>query len=68
MWLCHFESHHYISPSSLARITVVSNFVTFICYIQQDLLHKSMKPVFWEITKLQKEMQLAQLSFFPWEA
>ncbi|XP_032976286.1 guanine nucleotide exchange factor for Rab-3A isoform X2 [Rhinolophus ferrumequinum] len=61
------ESHYYISPSSRARITAVCNFFTYIRYIQQGLVRQD-EPMFWEITRLRKEMSLAKLGFFPQEA
>ncbi|XP_035885455.1 guanine nucleotide exchange factor for Rab-3A isoform X3 [Phyllostomus discolor] len=60
------ESHYYISPSSRARITAVCNFFTYIRYIQQGLVRQD-EPMFWEITRLRKEMSLAKLGFFPQE-
>uniref|UniRef100_A0A5F9CI47 RAB3A interacting protein like 1 n=1 Tax=Oryctolagus cuniculus TaxID=9986 RepID=A0A5F9CI47_RABIT len=62
------ESHYYISPSSRARITAVCNFFTYIRYIQQGLVRQDAEPMFWEITRLRKEMSLAKLGFFPQEA
>ncbi|XP_032270975.1 guanine nucleotide exchange factor for Rab-3A isoform X4 [Phoca vitulina] len=62
------ESHYYISPSSRARITAVCNFFTYIRYIQQGLVRQEAEPMFWEITRLRKEMSLAKLGFFPQEA
>ncbi|XP_025302242.3 guanine nucleotide exchange factor for Rab-3A isoform X12 [Canis lupus dingo] len=62
------ESHYYISPSSRARITAVCNFFTYIRYIQQGLVRQEVEPMFWEITRLRKEMSLAKLGFFPQEA
>uniref|UniRef100_A0A4W2FGI4 RAB3A interacting protein like 1 n=1 Tax=Bos indicus x Bos taurus TaxID=30522 RepID=A0A4W2FGI4_BOBOX len=62
------ESHYYISPSSRARITAVCNFFTYIRYIQQGLVRQDAEPMFWEITRLRKEMSLAKLGFFPHEA
>uniref|UniRef100_A0A4X1VGS9 GDP/GTP exchange factor Sec2 N-terminal domain-containing protein n=1 Tax=Sus scrofa TaxID=9823 RepID=A0A4X1VGS9_PIG len=59
------ESHYYISPSSRARITAVCNFFTYIRYIQQGLVRQDAEPMFWEITRLRKEMSLAKLGFFP---
>nr|KAF6467351.1 RAB3A interacting protein like 1 [Rousettus aegyptiacus] len=61
------ESHYYISPSSRARITAVCNFFTYIRYIQQGLVRQD-EPMFWEVTRLRKEMSLAKLGFFPQEA
>ncbi|XP_078197315.1 guanine nucleotide exchange factor for Rab-3A isoform X10 [Callithrix jacchus] len=61
------KSHYYISPSSRARITAVCNFFTYIRYIQQGLVRQD-EPMFWEITRLRKEMSLAKLGFFPQEA
>ncbi|XP_028371757.1 guanine nucleotide exchange factor for Rab-3A isoform X6 [Phyllostomus discolor] len=61
------ESHYYISPSSRARITAVCNFFTYIRYIQQGLVRQDAEPMFWEITRLRKEMSLAKLGFFPQE-
>uniref|UniRef100_A0A8C9JW38 RAB3A interacting protein like 1 n=1 Tax=Panthera tigris altaica TaxID=74533 RepID=A0A8C9JW38_PANTA len=62
------ENHYYISPSSRARITAVCNFLTYIRYIQQGLVRQEAEPMFWEITRLRKEMSLAKLGFFPQEA
>ncbi|KAM5225614.1 guanine nucleotide exchange factor for Rab-3A isoform 8-T8 [Hipposideros larvatus] len=62
------ESHYYISPSSRARITAVCNFFTYIRYIQQGLVRQDAEPMFWEVTRLRKEMSLAKLGFFPQEA
>ncbi|XP_078197319.1 guanine nucleotide exchange factor for Rab-3A isoform X16 [Callithrix jacchus] len=62
------KSHYYISPSSRARITAVCNFFTYIRYIQQGLVRQDAEPMFWEITRLRKEMSLAKLGFFPQEA
>lgn len=62
------ESHYYISPSSRARITAVCNFFTYIRYIQQGLVRQDAEPMFWEITRLRKEMSLAKLGFFPQES
>uniref|UniRef100_A0A7N5K701 RAB3A interacting protein like 1 n=1 Tax=Ailuropoda melanoleuca TaxID=9646 RepID=A0A7N5K701_AILME len=62
------ESHYYISPSSRARITAVCNFFTYVRYIQQGLVRQEAEPMFWEITRLRKEMSLAKLGFFPQEA
>ncbi|XP_037696536.1 guanine nucleotide exchange factor for Rab-3A isoform X4 [Choloepus didactylus] len=62
------ESHYYISPSSRARITAVCNFFTYIRYIQQGLVRQDAEPMFWEITRLRKEMSMAKLGFFPQEA
>ncbi|XP_027974221.1 guanine nucleotide exchange factor for Rab-3A isoform X2 [Eumetopias jubatus] len=62
------ESHYYISPSSRAGITAVCNFFTYIRYIQQGLVRQEAEPMFWEITRLRKEMSLAKLGFFPQEA
>lgn len=62
------ESHYYISPSSRARITAVCNFFTYIRYIQQGLVRQDAEPMFWEITRLRKEMALAKLGYFPQEA
>uniref|UniRef100_A0A8C5XST8 RAB3A interacting protein like 1 n=1 Tax=Microcebus murinus TaxID=30608 RepID=A0A8C5XST8_MICMU len=61
------ESHYYISPSSRARITAVCNFFTYIRYIQQGLVRQDAEPMFWEVTRLRKEMSLAKLGFFPQE-
>ncbi|XP_037373649.1 guanine nucleotide exchange factor for Rab-3A isoform X1 [Talpa occidentalis] len=61
------ESHYYISPSSRARITAVCNFFTYIRYIQQGLVRQDAEPMFWEITRLRKEMSLAKLGYFPQE-
>ncbi|XP_004874344.1 guanine nucleotide exchange factor for Rab-3A isoform X2 [Heterocephalus glaber] len=62
------ESHYCISPSSRARITAVCNFFTYIRYIQQGLVRQDVEPMFWEVTRLRKEMSLAKLGFFPQEA
>ncbi|XP_054999429.1 guanine nucleotide exchange factor for Rab-3A isoform X2 [Sorex araneus] len=62
------ESHYYISPSSRARITAVCNFFTYIRYIQQGLVRQDAEPMFWEVTRLRKEMALAKLGYFPQEA
>ncbi|XP_060040465.1 guanine nucleotide exchange factor for Rab-3A isoform X2 [Erinaceus europaeus] len=62
------ESHYYISPSSRARITAVCNFFTYIRYIQQGLVRQDVEPMFWEISRLRREMSLAKLGFFPQEA
>ncbi|XP_045411801.1 guanine nucleotide exchange factor for Rab-3A isoform X3 [Lemur catta] len=62
------ESHYYISPSSRARITAVCNFFTYIRYIQQGLVRQDAELMFWEVTRLRKEMSLAKLGFFPQEA
>ncbi|XP_012580835.1 PREDICTED: guanine nucleotide exchange factor for Rab-3A isoform X2 [Condylura cristata] len=62
------ESLYYISPSSRARITAVCNFFTYIRYIQQGLVRQDAELMFWEITRLRKEMSLAKLGFFPQEA
>ncbi|XP_003798780.1 guanine nucleotide exchange factor for Rab-3A [Otolemur garnettii] len=62
------ETHYYISPSSRARITAVCNFFTYIRYIQQGLVRQDAEPMFWEVTRLRKEMSLAKLGFFPQEA
>ncbi|KAM9660098.1 guanine nucleotide exchange factor for Rab-3A isoform 2-T2 [Trichechus inunguis] len=61
------DSHYYISPSSRARITAVCNFFTYIRYIQQGLVRQDAEPMFWEVTRLRKEMSLAKLGFFPQE-
>lgn len=61
------ESHYYISPSSRARITAVCNFFTYIRYIQQGLVRQDAEPMFWEVTRLRKEMALAKLGYFPQE-
>lgn len=44
------------------------NFFTYIRYIQQGLVRQEVEPMFWEITRLRKEMSLAKLGFFPQEA
>ncbi|ELK23435.1 Guanine nucleotide exchange factor for Rab-3A [Myotis davidii] len=62
------DSHYYISPSSRARITAVCNFFTYIRYIQQGLVRQDAESMFWEVTRLRKEMSLAKLGFFPQEA
>ncbi|XP_049635659.1 guanine nucleotide exchange factor for Rab-3A isoform X2 [Suncus etruscus] len=62
------ESHYYISPSSRARITAVCNFFTYMRYIQQGLVRQDAEPMFWEVTRLRKEMALAKLGYFPQEA
>ncbi|TEA11585.1 hypothetical protein DBR06_SOUSAS6910035, partial [Sousa chinensis] len=50
------------------QITAVCNFFTYIRYIQQGLVRQDAEPMFWEITRLRKEMSLAKLGFFPQEA
>ncbi|XP_012580836.1 PREDICTED: guanine nucleotide exchange factor for Rab-3A isoform X3 [Condylura cristata] len=50
------------------QITAVCNFFTYIRYIQQGLVRQDAELMFWEITRLRKEMSLAKLGFFPQEA
>ncbi|KAK2917764.1 guanine nucleotide exchange factor for Rab-3A isoform X4 [Channa argus] len=57
-------SYYYISPSSRARITAVCNFFTYIRYIQQGLVRHDAEQMFWEVTRLRREMTLAKLGFY----
>ncbi|CAB1322591.1 unnamed protein product [Coregonus sp. 'balchen'] len=50
------ESYYYISPSSRARITAACNFFTYIRYIQQGLVRHDAEQMFWEVTRLRREM------------
>uniref|UniRef100_A0A665UH16 Guanine nucleotide exchange factor for Rab-3A-like n=1 Tax=Echeneis naucrates TaxID=173247 RepID=A0A665UH16_ECHNA len=58
------ESYYYISPSSRARITAVCNFFTYIRYIQQGLVRHNVEQMFWEVTRLRREMTAAKLGFY----
>ncbi|XP_031688799.1 guanine nucleotide exchange factor for Rab-3A isoform X3 [Oncorhynchus kisutch] len=58
------ESYYYISPSSRARITAVCNFFTYIRYIQQGLVRHDAEQMFWEVTRLRREMTVAKLGFY----
>uniref|UniRef100_A0A673ZT80 RAB3A interacting protein like 1 n=1 Tax=Salmo trutta TaxID=8032 RepID=A0A673ZT80_SALTR len=58
------ESYYYISPSSRARITAVCNFFTYIRYIQQGLVRHDAEQMFWEMTRLRREMTVAKLGFY----
>ncbi|KAM6926865.1 guanine nucleotide exchange factor for Rab-3A isoform 3-T3 [Lycodopsis pacificus] len=57
-------SYYYISPSSRARITAVCNFFTYIRYIQQGLVRHDAEQMFWEVTRLRREMTVAKLGFY----
>ncbi|XP_077600271.1 guanine nucleotide exchange factor for Rab-3A isoform X3 [Stigmatopora nigra] len=57
-------SYYYISPSSRARITAVCNFFTYIRYIQQGLVRHDAEQMFWEVTRLRREMSMAKLGFY----
>ncbi|XP_052357207.1 guanine nucleotide exchange factor for Rab-3A-like [Oncorhynchus keta] len=50
------ESYYHISPSSRARITAVCDFFTYIRYIQQGLVRHDAEQMFWEVTRLRREM------------
>ncbi|XP_041692802.2 guanine nucleotide exchange factor for Rab-3A isoform X3 [Coregonus clupeaformis] len=63
------ESYYYISPSSRARvpsnhITAACNFFTYIRYIQQGLVRHDAEQMFWEVTRLRREMTVAKLGFY----
>ncbi|XP_055780292.1 guanine nucleotide exchange factor for Rab-3A isoform X2 [Salvelinus fontinalis] len=58
------ESYYYISPSSRARIATVCNFFTYIRYIQQGLVRHDAEQMFWEVTRLRREMTVAKLGFY----
>uniref|UniRef100_A0A8C7MX71 RAB3A interacting protein like 1 n=1 Tax=Oncorhynchus kisutch TaxID=8019 RepID=A0A8C7MX71_ONCKI len=58
------ESYYHISPSSRARITAVCNFFTYIRYIQQGLVRHDAEQMFWEVTRLRREMTVAKLGFY----
>uniref|UniRef100_A0A8C1NFW4 RAB3A interacting protein (rabin3)-like 1 n=1 Tax=Cyprinus carpio TaxID=7962 RepID=A0A8C1NFW4_CYPCA len=58
------ENYYYISPSSRARITAVCNFFTYIRYIQQGLVRQDVQQMFWEVTRLRREMSVAKLGYF----
>ncbi|XP_077424446.1 guanine nucleotide exchange factor for Rab-3A [Vanacampus margaritifer] len=60
-------NYYYISPSSRARITAVCNFFTYIRYIQQGLVRHDAEQMFWEVTRLRREMSVAKLGFYPTE-
>ncbi|KAM3854420.1 guanine nucleotide exchange factor for Rab-3A isoform 2-T3 [Vipera latastei] len=57
-------NYYYISPSCRARITAVCNFFTYIRYIQQGLVRQDVELMYWEITRLRKEMSIAKLGFY----
>ncbi|XP_061532054.1 guanine nucleotide exchange factor for Rab-3A isoform X1 [Phycodurus eques] len=57
-------NYYYISPSSRARITAVCNFFTYIRYIQQGLVRHNAEQMFWEVTRLRREMSVAKLGFY----
>ncbi|XP_041704581.2 guanine nucleotide exchange factor for Rab-3A [Coregonus clupeaformis] len=58
------EGYYYISPSSRARITAACNFFTYIRYIQQGLVRHDAEQMFWEVTRLRREMTVAKLGFY----
>ncbi|XP_039209122.1 guanine nucleotide exchange factor for Rab-3A isoform X6 [Crotalus tigris] len=57
-------NYYYISPSCRARITAVCNFFTYIRYIQQGLVRQDVELMYWEVTRLRKEMSIAKLGFY----
>ncbi|XP_040184348.1 guanine nucleotide exchange factor for Rab-3A isoform X1 [Rana temporaria] len=57
-------NYYFISPSCRARITAVCNFFTYIRYIQQGLVRQDTELIFWEITRLRREMSVAKLGFY----
>ncbi|XP_071974133.1 guanine nucleotide exchange factor for Rab-3A isoform X5 [Engystomops pustulosus] len=58
-------NYYFISPSCRYRITAVCNFFTYIRYIQQGLVRQDAELIFWEITRLRREMSSAKLGFYP---
>ncbi|XP_018112979.1 guanine nucleotide exchange factor for Rab-3A isoform X5 [Xenopus laevis] len=57
-------NYYFISPSCRYRITAVCNFFTYIRYIKQGLVRQDTELIFWEITRLRREMSMAKLGFY----
>ncbi|GLH01223.1 Guanine nucleotide exchange factor for Rab-3A [Gryllus bimaculatus] len=65
---CHYrmklgdqEQWYYISQICRNRVTAVCDFLNYLRYIERGLVKSSVHDVYWEITRLRKEMVLARL-------
>ncbi|XP_066998911.2 guanine nucleotide exchange factor for Rab-3A [Anabrus simplex] len=65
---CHYrmklgdlEQWYYISQICRNRIIAVCDFLNYLRYIERGLVKSSVHDVYWEITRLRKEMVLARL-------
>ncbi|XP_069680501.1 guanine nucleotide exchange factor for Rab-3A-like [Periplaneta americana] len=65
---CHYrmrlgdqEPWHCISQICRNRIIAVCDFLNYLRYIERGLVKSSVHDVFWEMTRLRKEMVLARL-------
>ncbi|XP_047003604.1 guanine nucleotide exchange factor for Rab-3A-like [Schistocerca americana] len=65
---CHYrmklgdqEQWHYISQICRNRIIAVCDFLNYLRYIERGLVKSSVHDIYWEITRLRKEMVLARL-------
>ncbi|XP_014204828.1 guanine nucleotide exchange factor for Rab-3A-like [Copidosoma floridanum] len=66
---CHYRMRmgdqenqwHSISHICRNRITAVCDFLNYLRYIERGLVKSSVHDVYWEITRLRKEMVLARL-------
>lgn len=65
---CHYrmklgdqEQWYYISQICRNRIIAVCEFLNYLRYIERGLVKSSVHDVYWEITRLRKEMVLARL-------
>ncbi|XP_021925436.1 guanine nucleotide exchange factor for Rab-3A-like [Zootermopsis nevadensis] len=65
---CHYrmrlgdqEQWHCISQICRNRIIAVCDFLNYLRYIERGLVKSSVHDVYWEVTRLRKEMVLARL-------